>query len=42
MSILCPDCGSDDVKEGVVPDPTRPMQTADFGCRDCGTLWQQE
>ena len=42
VDVECPDCGSDDVKEGVVPDPTRPMTTVDFGCRDCRNLWNDD
>lgn len=36
---VCPECGSRNVKEGACPDPTRPMDTADYGCRDCHHLW---
>ena len=38
----CPECFGDDIANGVVPDPTRPLQTADFGCRDCHHLWNAE
>jgi hypothetical protein len=38
----CPMCGSQDVKDGVCPDPTRPMETADFGCRQCDFLWNDD
>ena len=35
----CPACGSEQITNGVCPDPTRPMDVADFGCTNCEFFW---
>lgn len=37
--VECVSCGSDNVKEGAAANPD---ETFDFGCRDCGAVWDED
>lgn len=37
VGVRCPNCGSDDIKEGVCTE--NPNDTHDYGCEMCGIVW---